>query len=61
VTAGLGMSIAEVDRIANAIKREFEFLPDSREVHDRWRERLVAHETKGVQVYDARLAASMYV
>lgn len=43
------------------IERDFEFLPDSREVHDRWRALLVAHNIQGVQVHDARLAASMYV
>ena len=32
-----------------------------RNVHDRWRRFLVAHNVKGVQVHDARLAASMYV
>ena len=58
---GFGLSLAETDRIARAMERDFEFLPDSREVHDRWRRLLVAHEVKGVQVHDARLAASMYV
>ncbi len=43
------------------IERDFELLPDSREVHDRWRSLLVAHSVQGVQVHDARLAASMYV
>ena len=43
------------------IERDFKFLPDSREVHDRWRSLLVAHNIQGVQVHDARLAASMYV
>jgi predicted nucleic acid-binding protein len=43
------------------IERDFEFLPDSRDVHDRWRRLLVMHDVKGVQVHDARLAASMYV
>jgi predicted nucleic acid-binding protein len=43
------------------IERDFELLPDSRDVHDRWRRLLVAHDVKGVQVHDARLAASMYV
>lgn len=42
------------------IERDFEFLPDSREVHDRWRALLVAHNIQGVQVHDAR-PASMYV
>ena len=43
------------------IERDFEFLPDSREIHDRWRSLLVAHSIQGVQVHDPRLAASMYV
>ena len=55
------MSIDEADRIARVIERDFELLPDSRDVHDRWRRLLLAHEVKGVQVHDARLAASMYV
>lgn len=30
-------------------------------MHDLWRRLLVMHEVKGVQIHDARLAASMYV
>jgi predicted nucleic acid-binding protein len=58
---GFGLNTAEADRIARVIERDFEFLPDSRDVHDRWRLLLVDHDVKGVQVHDARLAASMYV
>jgi predicted nucleic acid-binding protein len=58
---GFGLSVAETDRLARVIERDFEFLPDSREVHDRWRSLLVVHNIHGVQVHDARLAASMYV
>ena len=58
---GFGLSVAETDRLARVIERDFEFLPDSREVHDRWRALLVAQNIQGVQVHDARLAASMYV
>ncbi|MGD0872342.1 MAG: PIN domain-containing protein [Bryobacteraceae bacterium] len=58
---GLGLSVAETDRLARVIERDFEFLPDSREVHDRWRSLLTEHGIQGVQVHDARLAASMYV
>ena len=36
----------------------FEFLADSREVYQRWRRLLIEHDVKGVQVHDARLAAS---
>ena len=58
---GFGLSVAETDRLARVIERDFELLPDSREVHDRWRSLLVAHNIQGVRVHDARLAASMYV
>lgn len=58
---GFGLTIAETDRLARAIERDFEFLPDSRETHERWRGLLVAHNVHGVQVHDARLTASMYV
>lgn len=43
------------------IERDFEFLPDSQELHIRSRALLVEHEVKGAQVHDARLAAAMYV
>jgi len=58
---GFGLTVAETDRLARVIERDFEFLPDSKDVHDRWRALLVAHDFQGVQVHDARLAASMYV
>jgi predicted nucleic acid-binding protein len=58
---GFGLSVAETDQLARVIERNFELLPDSREVHDRWRLLLVTHGIQGVQVHDARLAASMYV
>lgn len=32
---GFGLTVAETDRLARVIERDFEFLPDSREVHDR--------------------------
>lgn len=31
---GFGLSVAEADRLARVIERDFEFLPESREVHD---------------------------
>ncbi len=58
---GFGLTVAETDLLARVIETNFEFLPDGREVHERWRALLVAHDIKGVQVHDARLAASMYV
>jgi hypothetical protein len=58
---GFGLSVSETDRLARVIERDFEFLPDSQAVHDRWRRLLVEYEVKGVQVHDTRLAASMFV
>lgn len=58
---GFGLTVAETDRLARVIERDFELLPDSRETHERWRALLVRHSIQGVQVHDARLAASMYV
>jgi len=58
---GFGLSTFDTDRVARVIERDFEFLPDNRDVHDRWRQLLIVHDVKGVQVHDARLAASMYV
>lgn len=46
----LGLSVAEADRLARVIERDFEFLPDSREVHHRYRSLLGAHNIQGVQV-----------
>jgi hypothetical protein len=34
---GFGLTAAETDAIAGEIERDFEFLPDSQLVHDRWR------------------------
>ena len=61
VKNGFGLTVDETCQIAQVIERTFELLPDSRDVHDRWRMLLVSHHVKGVQVHDTRIAASMYV
>jgi predicted nucleic acid-binding protein len=48
---GFGLSVAETDRLARVIERDFEFLPDSREVHDGWRSLLVAHNTDALMAF----------
>ena len=58
---GLGLSILDTLELIERIERDFELLPDSRAVRDRWRTLLVLHQVQGAQVHDARLAASMYV
>jgi hypothetical protein len=42
---GFGLTVAETDRLARVIERDLEFLPDSREVHDRWMALLVTHDS----------------
>lgn len=46
-----GVSVPETDRLARVIERDFELLPDTRELHERWRSLLGAHHIKGVQVH----------
>ncbi len=58
---GFGLSVAETDRLTRVIEKHVELLPDTKEVHDRWRFLLVQHNVVGVHVHDTRLAASMYV
>jgi predicted nucleic acid-binding protein len=58
---GFGLSVAEANRLARLIEGRFDLVSDSRDVHDRWRALLLEHQIRGVQVHDARLAASMYV
>ena len=58
---GFGLSPAEADRRARAIESRISILPDTPEVHVEWRRLLVAHSISGVQVHDARIAASMHV
>jgi predicted nucleic acid-binding protein len=36
-------------------------LPDNEAVYREWRRIVVEHAVKGVQVHDARLAASLYI
>jgi predicted nucleic acid-binding protein len=58
---GFGLTVAETESLARVIERDFEFLPDSREVHEHWRALLVKHNIQGVQVHDARLAVSLLI
>jgi predicted nucleic acid-binding protein len=58
---GYGLSVAQADRRARVVERVFTFLPDSAAMHHEWRRLIVSHGVSGVQVYDARLVASMSV
>ena len=58
---GLGLNVAEAEREVQAIESGLRFLPDNQRVYQEWRRVIVEHGVMGVQVHDARLAASMYV
>jgi predicted nucleic acid-binding protein len=58
---GFGFTPATADVRASAIEAAFRLLPDSPAVHEEWRKLLVDYRVSGVQVHDARLAASMHV
>jgi len=58
---GLGLSVPEAERQVRAIEAGMSLLPDGEAVYREWRRIVVQHSISGVQVYDARLAAVMYV
>jgi predicted nucleic acid-binding protein len=58
---GLGLTVAEAERQVRAIEAGMTILPDSEAVYREWRRIVVQYGVLGVQVHDARLAASMYV
>ncbi len=58
---GLGLSVADADREVRAIESGMILLPDNDAVYREWRRIIVQHGVLGVQVHDARLAASMMV
>jgi predicted nucleic acid-binding protein len=61
VRNGFGFSLIEAEREVRAIESGMTLLPDNAAVYARWRNIIVQYGVSGVQVHDARLAASMYV
>src|SRR5271167_5239960 len=58
---GFGLSPQGADYNAKSFEVRLRLLPDSLAVHEEWRRLLVLHGVSGVQVYDARLVATMHV
>jgi predicted nucleic acid-binding protein len=56
---GFGLTPSEADRRARLFETIFQLLPDSLRSHQEWRGILIDHNIRGVQVHDARLAATM--
>jgi len=57
---GFGLSIEDCANDAEEIEQAFLRLTDTDAVYSEWRRLVVKHRISGVQVHDARLAASMY-
>ena len=58
---GFGLTIPEVQRELTRIESFLNILPETLEVFAEWKRLVLAHEVRGVQVHDARLAANMRV
>ena len=58
---GLGLNIQEAESQVLAIESGLHLLPDSSAVYSEWRNLVVKYGIVGVQVHDARLAATMIV
>ena len=58
---GFGQTPVETDGLLKDLEAFFPLLPDSPKVYPEWRRLVVDYEVAGVQVHDARLAASMIV
>jgi len=58
---GFGLTLDEARRRLATVERIATVLPDSPQMFVRWKELVFAHGVKGVQVHDAKLAATMKV
>lgn len=59
VRGGLGLSVSQTERKVKLIEKHFQLLPDSLTTHVQWRKLVSDLKVKGVQVHDAKIAASM--
>lgn len=58
---GLGLSTHETERKVRLIEKHCRLLPDNLAAFIRWRQIITDYDIKGVQVHDARIAASVMV
>lgn len=58
---GFGLSIEQTERKADLIQKHFEILPDTFQTFTEWRKIVSDYKVTGVQVHDAKLAASMKI
>ncbi|HEV7674956.1 MAG TPA: PIN domain-containing protein [Candidatus Angelobacter sp.] len=58
---GFGLTVADAEREVQAIEAGMSLLPDAESIYREWRRIALQHSVLGVHVYDARLAAAMYI
>jgi predicted nucleic acid-binding protein len=58
---GYGLTAAETARRLKIIERFMAILPEPDEIYSQWKNLVLTHSVAGVQVYDARIAATMIV
>jgi predicted nucleic acid-binding protein len=58
---GLGLPVEETARRLSGLETILTLLHDTPDVYPVWRQLVVQHDVKGVQVHDARLVAAMRV
>lgn len=56
---GHGLSTLETAQLVSGIESTMTLLPDDARVYAIWRDLVITHNVRGVQVHDAKLAASM--
>ncbi len=58
---GLGLSVEQAEWKVSLIEKHFVLAPDSLATFTEWRKLISSHKIVGVQVHDAKIAASMIV
>jgi predicted nucleic acid-binding protein len=58
---GLGLTSVEAESEVQAIENGMSFLPENEATYREWRRLILLYDVSGVQVHDARLAATMLV
>lgn len=56
---GYGLTCAETNLMIETAGNTIDYLPDNEHVYGIWRELVLAHSVRGVQVHDAHLVATM--
>jgi predicted nucleic acid-binding protein len=61
VRGGLGLTVEATEMRLRLLERHFPVLPDNPAIYEKWKELVLAHNVRGVNVHDARLVAAMMI